>query len=407
LELPCLTEDLDGIGGVIKQTPEDFQVDEIPLYPFSGEGTHVLFRIWKRDLTTFDAIRKIARTMRLPEEAFGYAGLKDRHAVTTQWLSLEYGDVPLIEKLDVEGVEVLEITRHGHKLKVGHLAGNRFKIRVRGIDPARADAGRRVLEVLARRGVPNYYDRQRFGILANSHLVGKALVKNDADLLARCLLGDTRGVNARFDEAFVRYQRGELSAAADILPGMFSVEKRYLSVLARTGDRERAFHSIQGKRRRFFVSAYQSYLFNRLLVDRVRRLDRFLVGDLAFLHRNGRVFSVEDPAAEQERLEAFEISPSGPVFGYQGLLAKGAPGEAEAAILEEEGIDLQVFNLPGRLKSRGTRRPYRFQVQNPTVDIEGTDARLAFTLPKGSYATLVLRELTKNEAPWKLMDEPG
>jgi len=407
LELPFLTADLDGIGGTIKQTPEDFQVDEIPLYPFSGEGTHVLFRIRKRDLSTFDALRKIARAMRIPEEAFGYAGLKDRQAVTTQWLSLEYGDVPLLESLDVEGIEVLEITRHHHKLKVGHLAGNRFKIRVRGIDPARADAGRRVLAVLERRGVPNYYDRQRFGILSNSHLVGKALVKNDPDLLAECLFGDTRGVNARFDAAFGHYRRGELSAAAEALPGMFSVEKRYLSVLARTGDRERALHSIQGKRRRFFVSAYQSYLFNRLLVDRVDRLDRFLVGDLAFLHRNGRVFSVEDPAAEQSRLEAFEISPSGPVFGYQGLLAAGAPGEAEAAILEQEEIDLRAFNLPGRLKSRGTRRPYRFQIQEPTLEIEGTNARLGFTLPKGSYATLVLRELTKNEAPWKLMDEPG
>jgi tRNA pseudouridine13 synthase len=407
VELPYLTRDQEGLGGIIKADPEDFVVDEIPRYPFAGEGNHVFFRIRKRDLSTFDAIRKIARAMRLPEEAFGYAGLKDRHAVTTQWVSLEYGDVPLLEKLAVEGVEVLEITRHPHKLRVGHLAGNRFRIRIRDIDPARVESGRRILDVLLRRGVPNYYDRQRFGILKNSHLVGRALLTGDADMLAACILGEGEGVNERFDEAVAHYRRGEVAAAAEKLPGIFTVEKRYLSVLGRTGDREKALRSIQGKRRRFFISAYQSWLFNRLLVDRLDALDRLVPGDLAYLHRNGRVFAVEDPAAEAERLRAFELSPSGPVYGYQGLLAGGEPGEAERRLLAEEEIELSRFNLGGGLKSRGARRPYRFAVAEPTLEIEGRDALLAFTLPKGSYATLVLRELTKNEEPLGLMERPG
>ena len=90
--------------------------------------------------------------MRLPEEAFGYAGLKDRRGITTQWISLEYGDVPLLENLSVEGVEVLEITRHPHKLKVGHLLGNRFQIRIRDLDPEQAEAGTRILDLLRKRG---------------------------------------------------------------------------------------------------------------------------------------------------------------------------------------------------------------------------------------------------------------
>ncbi len=407
MDLPYLTHDLAGLGGTIKVEPEDFVVDEIPLYPFSGAGNHVLFRIRKQGLSTFDAIRKIARTLRLPEEAFGYAGLKDRRAVTTQWLSLEYGDVPLIENLNVEGVEVLEITRHNNKLRAGHLRGNRFEIRVRGIRADSAEAGARILEVLSRRGVPNFYDRQRFGILKNSHIVGKALLKRDADLLAECILGDAEGTNARFDEALDLYRKGEVRGAAEALPGLFSVEKRYLTILGRTGDRTKALGSIHGKRLRFFVSAYQSYLFNRLLLDRLEGLDELVCGDLAFLHHNGRVFSVDDPAAEAERLEAFEISPSGPVFGYQGMLAGGAPGEAEAALVAAESLDLDLFKMKGGLRSRGSRRPYRFQILDPSMDLTGEDALLNFTLPKGSYATLVLRELTKNEEPYHLMEMPG
>jgi len=407
VHLPLLTRELDGMGGVIKTEPEDFVVDEIPLYPFDGEGNHVLFRIRKRDVSTFDAIRKIARSMRLPEEAFGYAGLKDRRGVTTQWLSLEYGDIPLIEKLDVEGVEVLEVTRHVNKLKAGHLAGNAFKLRVRGVDPDRGDSAREILDRLVRRGVPNYYDRQRFGILGNSHLVGKALLTSDADLLAACILGETSGVNDRFDRAATLYRGGNPAAAAEELPGMFSVEKRYLSVYGRTGDREKALRSIHGKRRRFFISAFQSYLFNRLLVERIDHFDRFEAGDLAYLHRNGRVFLVEDPSEHADRLATFEISPSGPIYGYQGLLAQGAPGEAERALLESEAVDPSLFNMSGGLKSRGTRRAYRFPITDASLTLEGTDAYLTFTLPKGSYATLVLRELTKNEEPFKLMAEPG
>ncbi|MBN2490957.1 MAG: tRNA pseudouridine(13) synthase TruD [Planctomycetes bacterium] len=405
--LPHLTGDHEGLGGTIKAEPEDFVVDEIPLYPFAGQGNHVFFRIRKRDLSTFDAVRKIARALRLPEEAFGYAGLKDRHAVATQWLSLEYGDVPLLEQLSVAGVEVLEITRHPHKLRVGHLAGNRFGIRIRGVDPARIASARRILAVLEHRGVPNYYDRQRFGILGNSHLVGRALLTRDADLLAACILGDGGGGNERFDEALAHYRRGEVTAAAEALPGMFTVEKRYLSVLGRTGDREAALRSIPGQRRRFFVSAYQSYLFNRLLVDRLATLDRLVPGDLAYLHRNGRVFVVEDPAAEAERLRSFEVSPSGPVYGTQGLLASGAPGEAERRLLAEERIDLELFRLPGGLRSRGVRRPYRFPLSAATLEACGADVLVGFTLPKGSYATLVLAELTKAEAPLRLMDLPG
>ena len=410
MDLPYLTHDLDGLNGTIKVTPEDFVVDEIPLYPFSGEGSHVFFRIRKRGLSTFDAVRKIARTMRLPEDAFGYAGLKDRQAVTTQWLSLEYGDIPLLENLDIEGLEVLEITRHDHKLRAGHLLGNEFQIRVKGIDPGGKEAGKKVLEVLARRGVPNFYDRQRFGILKNSHLVGRALLQGDEDLLAGCILGEaeeTRGVDERFDEAQDLYGRGEVARAAETLPGLFTVEKRYLTILGRTGSRKKAMRSIHGKRLRFFVSAYQSYLFNRLLMDRMDTLDALFPGDLAYLHRNGRVFSVEDPEAEVDRLKSFEISPSGPVFGFQGLLAGGAPGKAEAALLAGESLDPGLFRMKGSLRSRGTRRPYRFPVQDPTLEFSGDDALLTFRLPKGSYATLVLRELTKNEEPFHLMEMPG
>lgn len=411
MELPYLTHDIPGLGGTIKATPEDFVVDEVPLYPFSGEGNHVLFKLKKRGMSTFDAVRKIARTMRLPEDAFSYAGMKDKQAVTTQWLSLEYGDVPLIESLDIEGLEVLEVTRHQNKLKVGHLAGNRFRLRIRDIDESATDAARQTLARLVERGVPNFFDRQRFGLLKNSHIVGKAIVHDDPELLAANILGDGEGVDERFDAALAHYRAGDHGAAAEALPGLFTVEKRYLAVLGRTKNPRKAMASIQGKRRRFFVSAYQGWLFNRLLIDRIEAIDTIELGDIAWLHRNGAVFRVDDIEHRDEegrslaeRAAAFDISPSGPVYGTQLMLATHRPGEGEAALLEAERLELGAFDLKGGLRSRGVRRPYRFRIETPTLAFADGVAELAFTLPKGSYATLVLREITKNDDPLELVE---
>jgi tRNA pseudouridine13 synthase len=147
--------------------------------------------------------------------------------------------------------------------------------------------------------------------------------------------------------------------------------------------------------RRLFVSAYQGYLFNRLLAGRISTIDRLEEGDVAYIHASGAAFLVEDPAAEQPRADRLEISPSGPLFGSKALLAEGNPGQRERALLAEAGLSLSEFQVPG-VKVRGARRPFRIPLTE--VEVAWEDGLvLSFHLPPGGYATEVLREVMKPE----------
>ncbi|WP_157463536.1 tRNA pseudouridine(13) synthase TruD, partial [Deinococcus pimensis] len=136
--------DSPGTGGTLRATPEDFVVDEVPAYPLSGEGEHLFVRVEKRGHTTAHVVRELARQLGFDERKVGVAGLKDRHAVTTQWLSLPPRAEGRLGEFELEGVRVLDVTRHGNKLGMGHLRGNRFRVRVRGA-PGAAEEARRVL----------------------------------------------------------------------------------------------------------------------------------------------------------------------------------------------------------------------------------------------------------------------
>jgi tRNA pseudouridine13 synthase len=146
---------------------------------------------------------------------------------------------------------------------------------------------------------------------------------------------------------------------------------------------------------RLFVSAYQSHLFNRLLAQRIRSMDRVEQGDVAFIHASGAAFVVEDPEVEQPRVDRFEISPSGPLFGPKALLAEGEPGRQERELLGESGLSLAEFRLPG-IKLRGARRPLRIPLSDVQVSWD-EGLILSFRLPAGGYATEVLREVMKGE----------
>ncbi len=162
--LPKLTNAAVPIPGRLRATPEDFQVDEIPAYLPSGEGEHLFVRFEKRGLTTPEAVRRIAVALGADARDAGWAGLKDRNAVTTQWASFARADRDLALSATVDGVRVLEAARHGNKLRTGHLVGNRFTLRVRDVPSDRhADVGP-LLDELARTGVPNYFGEQRFGV---------------------------------------------------------------------------------------------------------------------------------------------------------------------------------------------------------------------------------------------------
>lgn len=330
--LPLVTAELPGTGGVIRSRPEDFRVEEIPAYLPSGRGSHLYLRVEKRGHTTRELVQALAGG-EVGERDVGVAGLKDKHAVTVQWLSLPKRAEAAVEALEaMPGVRVLERAYHGNKLGLGHLRGNRFRVRVRGAaDDAEARA-RSVLAALARRGSPNYFGPQRFGRFGSNAYDG------------------------------LRVLRGER------VPG-------------------------GARLRRFFVSALQSLLFNEMLADRIRDgvYASVVEGDWAQKHDTGGVFEVQDAEREAPRAGALEISATLPLFGRRVRRSAGTAGEREQRVLDRHDLRWTAFG-----SRRGDRRITRLLLEETDVRI-GEDGVLevAFALRKGSYATSVLREVMK------------
>ena len=405
-DLPYATPDFPGIGGTLRQRPEDFFVQELPLYEPSGEGAHVYFEAQKVGLTTREAIKRIARALDLAPRDVGYAGLKDKHAITRQLFSVPTQgtgiDEERVTRLEVEGVYPQWASLHNNKLKVGHLAGNRFAIKVRDVNPPDVIKLRPVLDRLGKTGLPNYYGEQRFGVDAQrpTHALGLALARRDFDGFLRLFLG---GTDPRPDVAEARrlFDAGEREAALAAWPANLAPERATLETLVRSGgDAERAVRRIDPKTRQFYLSAAQSAVFNEVVADRVRdgTLAALLDGDVAVKHaddlRLGGMFTVEDAAAEQPRCERWEISPTGPMPGRKAKPAASTVAGRERQAAERLGVALDVFDT-----ETGARRPLRVRPIDTTLaagsDEHGGHITVAFTLPAGSFATVLLRELMK------------
>ncbi|MFC1976582.1 tRNA pseudouridine(13) synthase TruD, partial [Chloroflexota bacterium] len=359
--LPYLTDNQPGIGGRLKTEPEDFFVEEIPLYLPSGQGQHVYVEIEKRGLSTNAAKKIIARALHISPHTIGYAGLKDAHAVTRQTLSIDGTTPAAIEALNLPNIKILQINCHQNKLKVGHLAGNRFVIKVREVTKEVLPTAQTILDILTEQGVPNFFGVQRFGNRANTHRLGEMLIRNNvADFVAE-YLGRPQPQEATSAQAARQLvDEGRWAEALSRWPNTLSDERYVLAAIVRAGEQiDTAFRALDKRSKSFFVSAFQSQLFNQLLTERLDNLDQLQAGDVAYIHGKGAAFIVEDVAAEQPRADRFEISPSGPLFGPKALMAEGKPGQQERVILAECGLSKDDFKVPG-LKIRGGAKTLSF-----------------------------------------------
>ncbi len=334
-QLPLISSDLPGTGGTIRANPEEFLVTEIPAYLPAGTGSHLYLLVEKRGLTTSDLMQALKRGG-VEEKAIGVAGLKDKAAVTVQWLSIPKGEREAVaELMALPGVRVLEESYHRNKLGLGHLRGNRFEVTVQEVTDVAVVRAEAILAVLTERGSPNWFGPQRFGRFGSNAYDG------------------------------LRVLRGES------VPGG---------------------HRLQ----RFFVSALQSHLFNGMLAERVERgwYRRVVAGDWARKHDTGGTFLVEDEELESPRALRLEISATLPLFGRKVKPSGGLAGEVEQQLLGEHELRWAQF-----ASRRGDRRSSRVLLEDATVEPAGTGSAiiLGFTLPKGSYATAVLREVTKQE----------
>lgn len=326
-------------AGRYKVEPEDFVVEEIPAYEPCGEGEHVWLWVEKRGMSTLDLVDAVGRALDYDPRGIGIAGLKDAQSVSRQWLSLADVRDDEVRDLRGEGFVVLRHSRHGNKLKLGHLSGNRFVLTLRGTAAGDLEKAQQNLAELVRRGVPNYFGEQRFG---------------------------KRGANLGKGLAILR---GQAKKAAYTMP------RRLFSLM---------------------ISAVQSEVFNRVILERLQTLDTLLPGDLAFLHRNGACFPVVDAAAEQPRAASFELSPSGPMPGPKMTPPSGEALAIEQRVMAAMDLSIEPFaKLPFGL-ARGERRPLRVPITDAEARQTERGLQLQFALPRGSFATSVLRELLED-----------
>jgi len=334
---------------LFKQSPSDFVVDEIDAYPATGDGPHVLVRIRKTSLNTEAAIARICDALRLDRRACGFAGMKDKDAITTQRISLPEVDPERVMALAGQwpDLEILEAARHRNKLKPGHLRGNRFRIRLRGIDPAALPEIEAALDRIAREGFPNAFGPQRFG--------------RDGDNAERAL-------------AFIR---GEARPPRD------------------------------ARERRLLFSALQSRWFNRVLEARVAdgTWNVALEGDLLKKTDTGGIFLCADVETDRARAARGEVSPTGPMFGPEMARPSGEVLARELSVLAEERITDEQL-AAHRSLGEGTRRPLRVLIEElvHTRFPDGSDGsaegvEVAFTLGKGVYATTALANVVELSPP--------
>jgi tRNA pseudouridine13 synthase len=318
----------------IRTTPEDFEVEELPLFPLSGEGHHTYLWIEKCLLNTDDVLRALCSTLDSAPQEVGYAGRKDRRAKTRQWFSIPTASASKLANFKLPGAKILTTKKHRERLRLGQLWGNRFRLVVRDVDES---SGRKVegqLLRLVERGLPNRFGRQRFGRDGQNAVRGARLLQHDR------LQGDRRGAS-------------------------------------------------------LMISAVQSAVFNRVLERRPVPIWELLPGDLVRVEGTGELLSVNDPPSFAERLADFKVSPTGPIFGEKMRRPGGAVAVLEAAAMVEFGLPAKdSVKVPRGLRLFGDRRPLRVCPQKTRVTWKkDRTLLLEFELPAGSYATVLLEEL--------------
>jgi len=347
-------------------TSDTFVVEEVPAYVPSGQGEHTYLWIEKTDLTTFEAVRRIARACDVDARDVGYAGMKDRHATTRQWLSIPRLDPERALALAVDGVRVLDARRHGNKLRTGHLHGNRFEVVLTGA----ADGDERVLgerlQTLARDGLANRYGDQRFGATGENAAQGLAIL---------------RGERRERDQ---RRRRLLLSAAQS------AVFNRYLELRGDSAWTERGLPSevLRGRVR-------EPSEGSRYDMAGARELRRVRAGDVLQKSASGGLFVCVDVATDQARVDAGEIMPTGPMPGTRVM---DPPPDSDAGQLEQRALDAvgatrDDFARAGR-DLPGARRPVivNLELGEPAITAEPARGaiRVRFGLPAGSYATVAI-----------------
>lgn len=333
-DLGLFCHDLPGIGGQLKRELADFEVEEIPSYTPCGEGEHLFLWVEKRGLSSDQMVKSISGSLDIRSHDIGIAGKKDKNAITRQFVSVPVKVADRIDRIRNQAITVLDAKPHTNKLSTGHNRGNRFKIRIRNLSTPDKGIIEEMVSRVNRIGFPNFYGVQRFGVQGDTAEIGFRILKGDED-------------------KFLKQWRVR-------------------------------------SRKKFVISAAQSFLFNRYLMQRIidHGIENLLAGDVVF-KTTGGIFRVEDRPAEQKRFEAGELVPAGPIFGHKTYPAAEEALALEEKILAGSDINRELFREFGKLMPGSRRQIYTYP-GDLSWELTDNDLLLDFSLPSGSYATVLL-----------------
>ncbi len=434
--MDAFTTHSPGIGGRLKQSPEDFIVQEIgvdgsiaPLEPSSQvyedqPGKFTEFFLVKRNLDSIQAIRRLSKAIGASYKRFSYAGIKDRRAITSQRASFYQGSPQDLIGRDIPNIQILHPHRKPKPITPGTLMGNRFTITVREVKLTRVEVQNRIEKIRQEYekagGILNFYGPQRFGIMRpTTHLVGKQIIRGNFEKAIRILLEGgnisveeilepseveepviSNGPSQRINKLYGTYERA-IQQYLDKHPRQF---KESLRVLPKDLAR-------------LYVHAYQSLIFNKTISERMKRgisLQLPIIGDF-IMPISGEIHQIrsvtrknlsEAKKAVQKKKQILVIPVIG--FDFENVALQGPMGEIILTLLEEEDITPSQFHLRELpiLSSRGTFRPLLVNPTEFNIDLldaeDDTPVRVSFNLNKGSYASVILREFIKPELPTQL-----
>ncbi|MEM3341857.1 MAG: tRNA pseudouridine(13) synthase TruD [Thermoplasmata archaeon] len=440
---------LPGVGGRIKQTAEDFVVEEVPLLPPAEEhGKYTIAKITLRNWETNRFVMIAARKLGIPSKAIHFSGTKDKRAVTTQYMSFSC-EPEKLKELDLADVKVEDVYTSSQRLYLGQLAGNRFTIMLRDMDVEGDEAQARISGIVQDTGgyFPNFFGPQRFGILRPvTHTVGKYIVEKNFEQAFLTYVGnppdfehqiqryrntlrqeqhkdeDQKDSDGFIDGFIARRnftQTRDVEQALKEYPDELKFERMMLSYIHKhPGDYAGAFRVLPKNLLIMYIHAYQGYLFNQLLSLRLEKgipLSTPVEGDM--------VIEIEDPYKDTssapkpffrvnkenidkitKRVEKGRAAVAGMLFGCSTVLSDGIAGELERTVLERNkksdgtllsNSDFRIEELP-ELTTEGSYRELLQKAEELSFSVDGKDALFSFRLKKGSYATSFLREFTKN-----------
>jgi tRNA pseudouridine13 synthase len=435
-----------GVGGVIRESVDDFVVEEAlvdgsiakieksaenrVLRATTSKQRYLLCVLVKRNWDTFIALRNIAKQLGISQGQIQIAGIKDAKAVTAQHITIENCSIEDASKVHVKDIEIMPVGYVRDKLSPYYLLGNNFAISIKAIKHSELTVAKRIAELAtaleAKGGIPNFFGHQRFGTTRPiTHLVGKAIVEGDFEEAAMLFLAKP----SVHEHPSSRSARAELQSTRDFKQALqnFPKQLRFERLMLRhlvekPADFVGAFRRLPVKLQALFVQAYQSYLFNRFLSERVKNgfsLDKVEVGDFVVnVERSGlpmfntaRIASAENLSEAKEMVKAGRMRVALPLIGAKQRISEGVMGQIERQVLEEERVETGNFRIEAvREMSRGGGlRAIVTPVRNLTLhDVSARAANrktrqadLSFMLLRGSYATVFLREIMKPANPIK------